>query len=72
MNPPDMQTMPAARVNFAGEVAASLRGDGCHEHGHGEVEATNERVIQRGRTGEDIVVDVGGKEDTERLHRAMV
>lgn len=65
---------PAGHAQDAGrkgefdvEMAAGFRSDRRHEHGHGEVEAADEGVLKRRRAGEDIVVDVVGKEDTERL-----
>lgn len=50
------------------KVAAGLCCDGCHEHGHREVEAANEGVIEGCGARKDLVVDVIGQEDAERLH----
>jgi hypothetical protein len=50
------------------KVAAGLGSDGCHEHGHGEVEAADEGVVKGCSAREDIIVDVVGEEDTVRLH----
>jgi hypothetical protein len=67
INPPGHAQDAGGKREFDVEMAAGLGRDRCHGHGHGEVEAADEGVVKRRRAGEDIAVDVVGKEDTARL-----
>ena len=50
------------------EVATGLCGNGRHEHGHGEVETTDEGVVEGCCAWEDFIVDVVREKDTVRLY----
>ena len=54
------------------EVATGLGRDWGHEHGHGEVEAADEGVVEGRGAGKDIVVDVVGEEDAVGLDWGVV